>query len=77
MLKVQKDFVPAHEVPQPAGERSRDVHQESAAARTRSRRRPAETVGLSELRNLSIFGVLWAGYLWTHVAGSIEMFGRP
>jgi hypothetical protein len=77
MLKLQQNFTPTYGVPQRADERSRDVRREPATARTRRPRRPAETFGLRELRDLSIFGALWAGYLWVHVAGAIELFGRP
>jgi hypothetical protein len=77
MLKLQENLTPTYEVPQCADERSGAVLCEPAAARTQRPRRPAETFGLRELRNLSVFGALWAGYLWVHVAGAIELFGRP
>jgi hypothetical protein len=77
MLKLQEKFTPTYELPQRAEERRREFRRDPATTGTRPGRRPAETFGLRDLRNLSIFGLVWGGYLWLHVAGAIKLFGRP
>jgi hypothetical protein len=77
MLQVKDRATPTIGVTRRVGEPRRETQDEAAATGSRLGRRRAETFALRDLRHLSIFSLLWTGYVWVHVAGAITLFGRP
>lgn len=76
-LKLQEKFTHAHESTHRAEEVPRQVLQDAATPGSRPGRRASQTFVLRDLRSLSLLGLVWAGYVWVHVAGAIKLFGRP
>jgi hypothetical protein len=77
MLQRENTATGIYDVPRGEGGPQRGAQHNAPSWRTRPRGPRTETVSLRDLRNLCIYSLVWAGYLWVHVAGAISLFGRP